>query len=357
MIQSPSAKPHPRAVGMISGGLDSTLATALVQRQGVDVVAVNFSTGFCRADHKRQVRRPGTDPSKLRNEALRLGADFEVPVHVIDIAGDYLDVLRHPKHGYGKNANPCIDCRTMMMGRARTFMEEIGADFVFTGEVLGQRPKSKTRRAMNIVAEESGLGDRLVRPLSARALAPTLPEREDWLDRAELLARTGRDRNPQLRLARELGLDDTPQPAGGCCALTDEGYSNRVFDLFQHGRREDVDHDDLLLCKVGRHFRLSANAKLVVARFEDENRFLETWSGERPRLHVRDHVGPVAVFDLAPGAPLDPFDLERAAAITARYSKGKREPVVTVEVEGGDGPRALRVEPLAPEAVEAWMLR
>jgi len=342
---------------MISGGLDSTLATALVQRQGVDVVGVNFSTGFCRADHKRQVRRPGTDARKLRNEALRVGAEFEVPIHVIDIAAEYLDVLRHPKHGYGKNVNPCIDCRAMMMGRAKQFMEEIGADFVFTGEVLGQRPKSQTRRAMNIVAEESGLGERLVRPLSARMLSPTLPEREGWLDREKLLDLTGRDRNPQLALARELGLDEIAQPAGGCCSLTDEGYAQRVFDLFAHGRREDVDHEDLLLCKVGRHFRLSANAKLIVARFEDENRFLEIWHGGRPILRTEGFAGPVAVFDVAPGAPSDPVDLERAAGVLARYSKGKHEARVTVSVARGDSHETLDVAPFAPEAVEAWMLR
>ena len=346
-----------RAVAMISGGLDSTLATALIRRQGIEVVGVNFSTGFCRADHKRQVRRPGADPEKLRNEALRVGAEFELPVHVIDIAAEYLDVLRHPKHGYGKNVNPCTDCRAMMMGRAREFMQEIGADFVISGEVLGQRPKSQTRRAMDIVATESGLGDRLLRPLSARMLAPTLPEREGWVDRERLLGLTGRDRNPQLRLAAELGLDEVPQPAGGCCSLTDEGYAQRVFDLFAHGRREDLDHADLLLCKVGRHFRLSANAKLVVARFEDENVFLERHFVGRPVLRTREHKGPIGVFDLAPGAPLDRIDLERAAAITARYSKGKHLDTVTVDVETGDGTATLDVRPLEPAAVEAWMLR
>lgn len=342
---------------MLSGGLDSTLATALVQRQGIEVIGVNFSTGFCRADHKRQLRRAGTDPTKLRNEALRTGAEFEVPVHVIDIAADYLDVLRHPRHGYGKNCNPCIDCRAMMMGRARAFMEEVGADFVFTGEVLGQRPKSQTRRAMRIVAEESGLGDRLLRPLSARLLPATLPEREGWVDREHLLDLSGRDRNPQLELAARWGLDTVPQPAGGCCLLTDAGYANRVFDLFAHGRREDVDHEDLLLCKVGRHFRLAPNAKLVVARYEEENAFLRNFGGRRPRLEARDHKGPLGVLDVAPGAELDDAVLERAAAVVARYGKGKRESRVSVSVHSGEESRELRVRPFAPSDVEAWMLR
>lgn len=349
--------PRPRAVAMLSGGLDSTLATALVQRQGVEVIGVNFSTGFCRSDHRRRVRRAGVDPQKLRNEALRTGAEFEVPVHVIDIAAGYLDALRHPQYGYGKNCNPCIDCRAMMMSRAREFMEEIGAQFVFTGEVLGQRPKSQTRRAMNIVAEVSGLGDRLLRPLSARLLAPTWPEREGLVDRGQLLGLSGRDRNPQLRLAEEWGLETVSQPAGGCCLLTDAGYANRVFDLFAHGRREDLDHGDLLLCKVGRHFRIAPNTKLVIARFDEENAFLRNFGGERPRLEVIGHRGPVALLDTAPGAELDEATLLRAAAVVARYGQGKHEPRVTVAVTGPDEDLEIEVAPYAPEQVEAWMLR
>lgn len=353
----PRSRTDVRAVAMLSGGLDSTLATALVQRQGVEVIGVNLSTGFCRSDHKRQVRRAGLDPQKLRNEALRTGAEFEVPVHVIDIAAGYLDALRHPKHGYGKNCNPCIDCRTMMMRRAGEFMEEVGAQFVFTGEVLGQRPKSQTRRAMNIVAEESGLGDRLLRPLSARLLAPTLPEREGWIDRGAMLALSGRDRNPQLRLAAQWGLETVAQPAGGCCLLTDAGYANRVFDLFAHGRREDLDHDDLLLCKVGRHFRIAPNTKLVVARFEEENAFLRNFSGQRPRLEVIGHSGPLAVLDTAPGATVDHDVVLRAAAVVARYGQGKHEPSVRVSLSGPGSALEVEVAPFAPDQVEAWMLR
>lgn len=349
--------PHVRAVAMLSGGLDSTLATALVQRQGIEVIGVNFSTGFCRSDHKRQVRRAGTDPQKLRNEALRTGAEFEVPVHVIDIAAGYLDALRHPKYGYGKNCNPCIDCRAMMMRRAGAFMEEIGAHFVFTGEVLGQRPKSQTRRAMNIVAQESGLGDRLLRPLSARLLPPTFPEREGWIDRGALLALSGRDRNPQLRLAEQWGLQRVAQPAGGCCLLTDAGYANRVFDLFAHGRRDDLDHDDLLLCKVGRHFRIAPNTKLVVARFEEENTFLRNFGGHRPLLEVVGHNGPIGLLDTARGAELDASTIRRAAGVLARYGQGKHEPRVVVALTWDDVRTEIEVTPFAPAEVEAWMLR
>lgn len=351
------ARPRVRALGLLSGGLDSTLATALLRRQGVEIRGVNFSTGFCRADHLRQVHRPGVDPEKLANTALQTGAEFSVPVRIVDVSGGYLDVLRHPRHGYGKNANPCIDCRILMMSRARELMEEMGADFVYTGEVLGQRPKSQTRKAMRIVAEESGLGDRLLRPLSARLLAPTWPEREGLVDREGLLALSGRDRNPQLELAREWGLSRVAQPAGGCCSLTDEGYSNRVFDLFAHGRREDIDHDDLALCKVGRHLRVCERAKVVVARFDGENRYLKNMVDRRPWLEAVDYPGPVAVIDLAPGVPLDEEIAELAARITARYGQGKRAERVTVRLHTSEGERELEVRPCSPSECEAWMLR
>ncbi len=352
----PDSRPV-RALGMLSGGLDSSLATELLRRQGVQVVGVNFSTGFCRADHQRQIQRKGTDPRKLRNEALRAGADFGVEVHIIDVAAEYLDVLRHPQHGYGKNANPCIDCRILMMSRAREFMQEVDCDLVFTGEVLGQRPKSQTRRAMNTVAEESGLAGRLLRPLSARLLAPTLAESEGLVDRDQLLALSGRDRNPQLKLAQEWGLEDMPQPAGGCCSLTDEGYSNRVFDLFAHGRREDIDHEDLLLCKAGRHLRIAEQAKVVVARFEEENAFLDNFAGTRFHLHAVDHTGPVAVLDLNPGVDASTELLETAARITARYGKGKREARVRVLVRMAGREQTLEVAPASVAECEAWVLR
>lgn len=352
-----TSKHNVRALGMLSGGLDSSLATHLLQEQGIEVVGVNFSTGFCRADHQRQVHRKGADPRKLRNEALRAGADFGVEVHVIDVAAEYLDVLRHPRHGYGRNANPCVDCRVLMMSRAREFMEESRCDFVFTGEVLGQRPKSQTRRAMTIVAEESGLGDRLLRPLSARLLAPTRAEREGLVDRDRLLALSGRDRNPQLELARRFGLEDLPQPAGGCCALTDEGYSNRVFDLFAHGRREDLDHEDLLLCKAGRHLRITPAAKVVVARFEEENAFLDNFAGGRFHFAAIDHTGPVAILDLAPGTEPTDDELRTAARITARYGHGKREPIIRVRARRAGAERVLEVSPASPSECEAWVLR
>jgi tRNA U34 2-thiouridine synthase MnmA/TrmU len=338
---------------MVSGGLDSTLALRLMVDQGLEVVAVNFSTGFCLTDHQRAVGRRDKDPARLRNQALRLGAENHVPVKIVDIADEYLDVLKYPRYGYGKNANPCVDCRIMMMTKARDLMEEIGADFVFTGEVLGQRPKSQHRRALNLIAEESGLTGRLLRPLSARLLAPTRAEEEGLVDRERLKDFHGRNRKPQEALARELGIVDYPQPAGGCCFLTDPNYAVRVFDLFEHERKARIERDDLLLCKVGRHFRVGPHSKVVVGRFEEENAFLANFSGRRPRLEAVGHQGPLVVID----GVVDEEVILAAARLTARYCDGKGEARVIVSYREDDGERRFEVAPYAPDECEAWLLR
>lgn len=350
-------KARGKAVAMLSGGLDSSLALALVVRQGVEVVGVNFSTGFCMTDHQRMIQRKDADPRKLRNEALRAGGDFRIPVEIIDISEEYMEVLRNPRFGYGKNINPCVDCRIFMLRKAKAFMEEIGADFVFTGEVLGQRPKSQHRRAMKVIDEECGLEDRLVRPLSAKLLAPTRPEREGILDREQLMGFHGRDRNPQFELAEQLGVVDYPQPAGGCCYLTDANYAKRVFDLLNDHDRSEVEREDLVLCKVGRHFRLPDGGRLIVGRFEEENVFLDRFRARHARLTAVGHKGATGLLALCRGDLPGDEDLRRAAAVTARYGKGRGETTVRVLVETPDTAREVEVETLTPQACEAWILR
>jgi hypothetical protein len=325
-----------KAIALISGGLDSTLALAVVKRQGVEVKAVNFYTGFCITETQRRKggRADGTVP---RNEALRAASDLEVDVEYVDISeSGYLDMIVHPKYGYGANANPCVDCRVFMMQRAKEIMEREGADFIFTGEVLGQRPKSQRRDTLRIIERDSGLDGRLLRPLSAKLLPPTIPEKEGLLDREQLLDISGRSRLRQIALAKELGVVDFPQPAGGCCYLTDESFAKKFFDILDSreaaGEERRIRRDDVVLLSTGRHFRLSPRAKLIVGRNEVENVILEKYGEGRARLEAQGVLGPIALVEG------EPTWEERvlAARIVARYGKGKDLPEVAVEWREGD---------------------
>ncbi len=334
-----------KAIAMISGGLDSTLALALVRGQGIEVKAITFYTGFCITETQRRKggRADGTVP---RNEALRAAADLEVDIEYVDISGGpYLDMLVHPKYGYGKNANPCVDCRVFMMSRAREIMEAEGADFIFTGEVLGQRPKSQRRDTLRIIERESGLDGRLLRPLSAKLLPPTIPERDGLVDRERLLDISGRSRLRQIALAEELGVSDFPQPAGGCCYLTDESFARKFFDVLDAreaaGEERRLAPEDVILMSTGRHFRLSPRAKLVVGRTEVENALLEHHVAGRARVEARGVLGPMALLEGAPTCE----ERVLASRIVARYGKGKDLPKVEVEWREGDLVETYEVEP------------
>ncbi|HTN51761.1 MAG TPA: asparagine synthase-related protein [Anaeromyxobacter sp.] len=334
-----------KAIAMLSGGLDSTLALALVRRLGIEVKAVTFYTGFCITETQRRKggRPDGTVP---RNEALRAAADLEVEIEYVDISGpEYLDMLVRPRWGYGANANPCVDCRVFMMRKARAIMEAEGADFVFTGEVLGQRPKSQRRDTLRIIERESGLDGRLLRPLSARLLPPTLPEQQGIVDREQLLDISGRSRHRQMALAGELGVTDWPQPAGGCCYLTDESFARKFFDVLDareaRGEERRLDRDDVILLSTGRHFRLSPRAKLVVGRTEVENALLEHHVAGRARLEAKDVLGPVALVEGVPTYE----ERVLAARIVARYGKGKDAARVAVEWREDEMVEVYEVEP------------
>jgi tRNA U34 2-thiouridine synthase MnmA/TrmU len=346
-----------KAIAMISGGLDSTLALALIRRQGIEVKAINFYTGFCITETQRRKggRPDGTVP---QNEALRAAADLEVDIEYVDISGrEYFDMLVNPRWGYGANANPCVDCRVFMMKKAKEIMEAEGADFVFTGEVLGQRPKSQRRDTLRIIERDSGLDGRLLRPLSAKLLPPTLVEKEGLVDRSRLEDISGRGRQRQIQLAKELGISEYPQPAGGCCYLTDESFSRKFFDVLDareaRGEERRLDREDVILLSTGRHFRLSPRAKLVVGRTEVENALLEHHVEGRARVEARGVNGPLALVE---GVPTHEERL-LAARIVARYGKAKDAARVEVEWREGEAVEVYEVEPEKDEAkIEAMRI-
>ena len=342
-----------KAVALISGGLDSLLAARVVMDQGVHVEGINFFTGFCVEGHTHAIRQKDRARPK-RNNALWVAEQLGIKLHIVDVIDEYKDVVINPKHGYGAHLNPCLDCKIFMVGKALEWTEANGFDFIITGEVIGQRPKSQRRDTMPVVARESGADDRLLRPLCAHNLPPTLPEREGWVDRAALHGFSGRSRKPQMALAEHYGFQDYAQPAGGCCFLTNEQYSVKLADLWRNRGTKYYELDDIMLLKVGRHLRPRAHFKLIVGREEGENRFLEGYRKRFTHLRTLSHGGPLVLLD----GTADGEDLELAARLTARFSQGRNADQVTVEVTGTDGhTQVLAVPPMAPEAVRReWYL-
>jgi hypothetical protein len=277
-----------------------------------------------------------------------------VKLHFVDVVEDYRDLVLNPKYGYGAHLNPCLDCKIFMVRRALEWMKKNGFDFIVTGEVIGQRPKSQRKQTMPIVQRDSGAEDLLLRPLCARHLPLTRPEREGWIDRTRLLDFSGRSRKPQMALAAKYGLDDYAQPAGGCCFLTDPQYSVKLTDLWSSRPDRTYDLDDIMLLKVGRHLRPSPRFKVIVAREEGEGRFLQGYRKRFVSIKTLSHGGPEALID---GTPTD-SDIELAARLVARYGQGRDSESVLIEVRDLSGyTRELRVHPLTPQEIpREWIL-
>lgn len=339
-----------KALGMLSGGLDSTLAAKIMVDLGIEVEGVNFSTGFCVTEHTRQFRE-GDKPLRP-NEALRLANELNFKLHIVDVSKDYLPVVQNPKYGYGANMNPCIDCRIFMFHRMRGLMDKLGAQFIFTGEVLGQRPMSQHREALKTIENDSQLSGLVLRPLSAQLLDPTIPEMKGWVDRDKLLALSGRSRKPQMALAKELGAENYPQPAGGCCYLTDPQYAEKLKDFFEHNGKESLTHDDVLLLKIGRHFRLSPAVKAIVGRNERENNFLKRYETGRHVFLVPDRPSAHVLAEIK-GVP-DAGTVRELARLTAHYSDGPADTNVRVEHRWQTDTESLEVVPLDDRGIDAW---
>ena len=340
-----------KAVALISGGLDSMLAAKVVMQQGVHVEGINFFTGFCVEGHTHAIRAKDRAKPK-RNNALWVAEQLGIKLHIIDVIDEYKDVLLNPKHGYGQHLNPCLDCKIFMVKKALAwgFMEEHGFDFIVTGEVIGQRPKSQRKETMPLIARESGADDRLLRPLCAKNLPATLPEREGWVQRDALFDFHGRSRKPQIQLAESFGFTDWAQPAGGCCFLTDEHYAQKLSDLWRTRGTREYELDDIMLLKVGRHIRPAPNFKLIVGREDGENNYLQGYKHQFTTLRSISHNGPLCLID---GTPSD-ADVELGARVVARYGQGRNADQVIVVAEQPNGvAQELAVVPLPPTEIPA----
>jgi tRNA U34 2-thiouridine synthase MnmA/TrmU len=287
------AKKH-KAVALISGGLDSLLAVRVLQEQGIEVEGINFYTGFCVEGHTHAIRNHDKDKKK-RNNALWSAEQLGIKLHIVDVIEEYKDVLLNPKHGYGANMNPCLDCKIFMVSKAVEWVKENrkdGFDFIITGEVIGQRPMSQRKETMPIISNESGADDILLRPLCAKNLPATKPELEGWVDREKLYDFSGRNRKPQMALAKEFGFTDYASPAGGCCFLTDKNYSDKLVDLWDARGSREYEMDDIMLLKVGRHLRPKPEFKLIIALDAGESKYLEGNRKQFVTIQVTSHNGP-----------------------------------------------------------------
>ena len=323
-----------KAIVLLSGGLDSILATKLMMELGIEVVCVSYFIEFAMC---------GGGPTAAIQAAQRLG----VGLKVFDITTEYLEMFKKPKHGYGANINPCIDCKIFMLKKAKEYMKEAGASFLVTGEVLGERPMSQRRDALNIIEKNAGVRGILLRPLSAKLLPATIAEQEGLVDREKLLDISGRSRKPQFALAAKLGVKEYPNPSGGCL-LTDPGFAKRVRDLMAH---EGLTVDSLKLLKTGRHFRIGEAAKLIMGRDDKENSLLETLVAKGDLcLMMKDYGGPFAVLK----GPVDEETILKAAGLVARHTKYRNEEALNVLYwpSGSKDQKILSVKASSDEDVE-----
>ncbi|MFQ5498350.1 MAG: hypothetical protein ACE5FH_01645 [Candidatus Zixiibacteriota bacterium] len=332
------------AVALFSGGLDSALAVLLILQQNIEVTAITFMTHFgCDLG----------DRSSCGSNPYPTAEKFGFNVKLMHLGQKFVDIVKSPRFGRGKNMNPCTDCRLLMLREAKDFMEMINADFIITGEVIGQRPMSQVRNKMNLVLRESSLKGKLLRPLSAKLLDPTEPELSGLVDRNMLERISGRSRHRQIELAKKFGLEDYPSPASGCL-LTDESYSKRLRDLLAHTDR--ITFNDLNLLRLGRHFRLDSSTKLIVGRNEQENNSIQAY--RKPEHHHLESLGIGSPVTLLIGSASEE-NLMKAASITARYCANKRESLVTVSLIGdnGNSDREFVVPPCCDEDLQLLALR
>jgi len=323
-----------KGLGLCSGGLDSILAGIMLKKQGIDVQWICFETPFFNAEKAK--------------EASRLTG---IPLIVENITHIYLKMLKNPKQGYGKYMNPCLDCHVLMFNYAGQLMPDMDADFLFSGEVLGQRPKSQTRSSLNYIEKNSGYHGYILRPLSAKCLTKTIPEQQGWVNREQMMDITGRGRKVQIALAKQWGITDYPNPAGGCL-LTDFQYTVRLKDLFDKGPYND--DRDLYLLKWGRHFRFQDKYKIIVGRTKEENfQIHQYYKDDMDILLVNSDIpGPSTLIPYG----CDDQTLEIAAKITVAYTKAPVNELTTVLCFSPHGIATIQTEPVSKNILKKWMI-
>jgi len=318
-----------KAIALLSGGLDSRLAVKLMLEQGIEVIALNFTTCFCTC----------TPKSSCRSEAKQAAEEFGIPLKILNHTEELLGAVKNSKHGFGRGLNPCLDCRIAMLKKAAEIMEQEGASFIITGEVLGERPMSQRLDAIKIIERDSLLRGKILRPLSAKFFEPTEAEKQGIVKRELLLAISGRSRKPQIKLAEDLGINDYPCPAGGCL-LTDRVYAAKLKALL--AINADPTNKELNLLKVGRHFFIEEHL-VVVGRNEEENKRLEQLKEHQDiLLACRGFEGPTTIIK---GNDISPALLTKAAALTARYSQGRNEKQVSVSCVNGEKEQIIQAKP------------
>ncbi len=324
-----------KALALISGGLDSILAAKLIKEQGIEVIGICFKSYFFGPEN-----------------AKRMTKQIDIPLEVVDFSEEHLETVKKPKHGHGKNMNPCIDCHAMMMREAGRLLEKFNADFIITGEVLNQRPMSQNKASLNVVKKESGIGEKILRPLCAKVLPPTEMELNGLVDREKLLGISGRGRKVQMELAEKWGIKDYPSPAGGC-KLTEPNYSVRLREFLEHA--EEITERELELLRLGRHFRVTEGCKIISTRTATEaDELKKLITSEDTGFLVKNFKGSMVVIV----GDYTEKDIEFAARVAGRYSKGKDEEMIRVMYGKYTKPydKFVDVKPASEEEIAQYII-
>jgi tRNA-specific 2-thiouridylase len=330
-----------KAVALLSAGLDSLLSARIVRDQGVEVLGLHCTFGFGFTG--------GPDRMKALEGLLRR---MDVPFQTLDITEPFMDVMRNPAHGFGSGVNPCIDCHLFMLKEAKKRMEAVGAEFVVTGEVVGQRPMSQHKPTLFHIEKSAGLKRLILRPLSAKILPVTIPEEMGWVDRERLFGISGRGRKEQEALAKRFGIGEYFQPAGGCI-LTDPFYAKRIKAFIRYRGQNALTSDVMKLCRYGRHFWIDGRVWVVVGRDEEDNASIEKLASGKWRLEAADYEGPTVLADGQAGSR-DVVGI--AASILARYVNKRRESEIRVHYAGSGEQGTILAAPAEEPFLKKWQI-